>query len=130
ISPTNQFIAAAREVRVAVTTEIALFVERCAAPIVGVTGTKGKSTTTALLGRMLEKRFTTHVGGNIGRSLLADLPRIEKSHLVVLELSSFMLQYLRHMHWSPHVAVVTMLAVDHVEWHGSEDAYLEAKKQI
>src|SRR5438270_900805 len=78
---------------VPVVTEITLFIERCPATIVGVTGTKGKSTTTALLGRMLETRFQTFVGGNIGKSLLPDLPRIGKQAIVVLELSSFMLQY-------------------------------------
>src|SRR5207249_9127995 len=130
IPPTNPFIAAARQADVPVTTEIALFIARCAAPIVGVTGTKGKSTTTALLGRMLDKQFTAHVGGNIGRSLLADLGRIHKDHVVVLELSSFMLEYLREIKWSPHLAVVTALAVDHVDWHGSAEAYLHAKRQI
>ena len=95
--------------------------------IVGVTGTKGKSTTTALLGRMLATKFTTHVGGNIGRSLLLDLPNIRPDDLVVLELSSFMLEYLRESNWSPHVAVVTMLSADHVDWHGSPEAYLDAK---
>ena len=77
-----------------ITTEICLFVERCRAPIVGVTGTKGKSTTSAMLGQILKRRYTTWLGGNIGKSLLDDLPRIQPDHIVVLELSSFMLHYL------------------------------------
>ncbi|MDP9172469.1 MAG: UDP-N-acetylmuramoyl-L-alanine--D-glutamate ligase [Planctomycetota bacterium] len=130
IPPHNPFLKAARAAGVAVTTEIRLFIERCPATIVGVTGTKGKSTTTAMLGRILETQFNTWVGGNIGKSLLAELDQIQKSDLVVLELSSFMLEHLREMRWSPHVAVVTMISADHLDWHGSLDAYVEAKKNI
>jgi UDP-N-acetylmuramoylalanine--D-glutamate ligase len=130
IPPHNEFLAAARNAGVPITTEVRLFLERCPARVIGVTGTKGKSTTTTLLGRMLSARFTTHVGGNIGRPLLLDLPKITRDDIVVLELSSFMLEYLRDMNWSPQVAVVTMLAVDHVDWHGSAEAYLDAKRLI
>jgi UDP-N-acetylmuramoylalanine--D-glutamate ligase len=130
IPPSNSFLRKAIENGVAVTTEIQLFIERCPAVILGVTGTKGKSTTSALLGEMLRSRFTAWVGGNIGKSLLLDLPRINRTDMVVLELSSFMLEHLRPMRWSPHVAVVTMLSVDHVQWHGSVEAYIDAKKNI
>jgi UDP-N-acetylmuramoylalanine--D-glutamate ligase len=130
IPPHSQFLRAARQAQVPITTEIQLFIERCPARILAVTGTKGKSTTTAMLGRMLATRHTTHVGGNIGKPLVLELPNIKKTDLVVLEISSFMLEYLRAMEWSPHVAVVTMLAVDHVEWHGSAEAYIDAKKLI
>ena len=131
IPPHNPFIAAARRAGVPVTTEIRLFIERCPAQrIVGVTGTKGKSTTTSLLGLMLVTKYMTHVGGNIGRPLLLDLPNIKPDDVVVLELSSFMLEYLRELQWSPRVAVVTMLSADHLDWHGSAEAYLDAKKLI
>ena len=131
IPPQNEYLAAARAAGVPVTTEVRLFIERCPAKrIVGVTGTKGKSTTTALLGRMLATKYTTHVGGNIGKPLLLDLPNIKPDDVVLLELSSFMLEYLRDLEWSPHVAVVTMLSADHLDWHGSADAYLDAKRQI
>jgi UDP-N-acetylmuramoylalanine--D-glutamate ligase len=130
IPPTNAFLQKATAAGVPITTEIRLFIERCPATILGVTGTKGKSTTTALLGEMLRTRFITWVGGNIGKSLLFDLPQMNRTDLVVLELSSYMLEHLRSMQWSPHVAVVTMLSVDHLEWHGSLDAYIDAKKNI
>ena len=131
IPPTNEFIAAARAAGVPITTEIRLFIERCPArKIVGVTGTKGKSTTTALLGRMLATKYATHVGGNIGKPLLLDLEKIKADDVVVLELSSFMLEYLRDLAWSPHVAVVTILSADHLDWHGSAEAYVDAKKRI
>ena len=76
IPPENEFLVAAKKAGVPITTEIRLFIERCPARIVGVTGTKGKSTTTALLGRMLATKFNVHVGGNIGKSLLLELPKI------------------------------------------------------
>jgi UDP-N-acetylmuramoylalanine--D-glutamate ligase len=124
----NAYLEAGRAAGVPITTEIRLFVERCPARrICGVTGTKGKSTTTAMLGAMLARRFRVYVGGNIGGSLLADLLEIGADDVVVLELSSYMLEHLRAMRWSPHVGLITMLARDHVEWHGSVDAYLAAK---
>jgi UDP-N-acetylmuramoylalanine--D-glutamate ligase len=123
-------LLAARSAGVPVVTEIQLFVERCPAKILGVTGTKGKSTTTAMLGRILSRRFKTWTGGNIGRSLLGDLGQIGPTDLVVLELSSFMLEYLGESHWSPHVAVVTMIGADHLDWHGLAQAYVQAKKNI
>src|SRR6185503_3518413 len=73
IPPTSPFLKAARAAGVPVTTEIRLFVERCPAEIVGITGTKGKSTSTAMLGAVLSTRYKAWVGGNIGKSLLAEL---------------------------------------------------------
>ncbi len=130
LPPSNKYLQAARAAGVPVTTEIMLFIERCPARIVGISGTKGKSTTTAMIGQLLAGRFRTWVGGNIGKSLLLDLPNIGKDDLVVLELSSFMLDYLATRSWSPHVAVLTMVAADHIEWHGSVAAYAEAKKTL
>jgi UDP-N-acetylmuramoylalanine--D-glutamate ligase len=126
----SPYLQKARAANIPVTTEIRLFIERCPAPIIGVTGTKGKSTTTALLGRMLATQFTTHVGGNIGGSLLDTLGRVTADDRVVLELSSFMLEHLRSAEWSPHVAVVTMIAADHLDWHGSREGYVDAKRNI
>ncbi len=128
VPPTHPALVAARAAGTPVTTEICLFAERCPAPVFGVTGTKGKSTTSAVLGRMLGPG--TWVGGNIGKSLLADLPAIRPDHRVVLELSSFMLHYLGRAGWSPHVAVVTLLTRDHLDWHGSVENYVADKGQI
>jgi UDP-N-acetylmuramoylalanine--D-glutamate ligase len=126
----SPYLQAARSAGKTVTTEIRLFIERCPAQIIGVTGTKGKSTTTAMLGAILGTAAKTWVGGNIGKSLLADLDSIAKADLVVLELSSYMLEHLREMRFSPHVAVVTMVASDHLQWHGSLEAYIDAKRNI
>jgi UDP-N-acetylmuramoylalanine--D-glutamate ligase len=130
IPPSNPYLTAARAAGVPVTTEICLFARRCQAPVVGVTGTKGKSTTSAMLAAVLGRRFTTWFGGNIGKSLLPDLPNIQPDHVVVLELSSFMLHYLGEVGWSPHVAVFTLLVPDHLDWHGSFAAYADAKRNL
>ncbi len=130
LPPHNPYLLAARAAGVPVTLEIRLFIERCPATIVGVTGSKGKSTASALLGQMLQTRFHTWVGGNIGRPLLNELEKIDKTHLVVLELSSFMLDRLADMEWSPHVSVITLIAPDHLDWHGSMQAYVDAKANI
>lgn len=129
IPPSNSFLAAAREAGVPITTEMKLFIERLPRGVktVAVTGTKGKSTTTTLLGMMLKTRYQVHVGGNIGKSLLFDLPKIGPDDLVLLELSSFMLEYLRPLRWSPYVAVYTFISQDHLEWHGGLPGYLSAK---
>ncbi len=130
IPPTNELLIATQKAGVPVTLEIALFIERCRAKIIGVTATKGKSTTTSMLGDMLRQKHAVHVGGNLGGSLLFDLPKIAPTDLVVLELSSYMLEHLRPRAWSPHVAVVGMIGRDHLTWHGGEEAYVDAKKNL
>ena len=130
LPPWHPCLMAARQAGVPITTEIRLFIERCPAPIIAVTGTKGKSTTTQLLHLMLSQRHTTHVGGNLGGSLLGILDRIQPTDRVILELSSYMLHHLREIRWSPSMAVVTMLAADHLKWHGSREEYLKAKRTI
>ena len=123
-------LAAARQAGVPRTSEINLFIQRCPARIVGITGSVGKSTTTAMIGDILRRRFTTHVGGNIGGSLLESLDRISPSDVVVLELSSFQLEDLPLIAVSPHLAVVTNLKPNHLDRHGTLEAYGEAKKNI
>jgi UDP-N-acetylmuramoylalanine--D-glutamate ligase len=113
---------------IALSSEVELFFERCPAPITGVTGSAGKTTTTTLLGRMLEQSGRrVFVGGNIGIPLLGALPRLTASDAVIMELSSFQLQPMRR---SPHGAVVTNLTPNHLDRHGSMQEYAEAKRQI
>jgi len=112
------------------TTEINLFLERCAAPIIGITGSAGKSTTTAMTGEILSKKFTTHVGGNIGHSLLDSLDDIAPDHVVVLELSSFQIENLPLSGISPQVALVTNIAENHLDRHITMESYIDAKKNI
>lgn len=112
------------------TTEINLFLERCPARIVGITGSVGKSTTTAMIGEILARKFRTHVGGNIGKSLLENLGAIAPDDVVVLELSSFQLDDLPRAAVSPQVAVVTNLLPNHLDRHGTMEAYGDAKKNL
>lgn len=108
--------------------EVGLFLQLCRAPVVGVTGTKGKTTTTTLVGRLLERTGRrVHVGGNIGNALIDEVDGIAPDDLVVLELSSFQLARLGR---APHVAVVTMVGDDHLDVHGSRRAYVDAKRNI
>jgi len=123
-------ILAAEEAGVPRTSEINLFLQRCPARVIGVTGTVGKSTTTAMIGAALSGRFRTHVGGNIGGSLLESLERIQGDDLVVLELSSFQLEDLPLVGISPRVALVTNLLPNHLDRHGTLEAYAQAKKNI
>jgi UDP-N-acetylmuramoylalanine--D-glutamate ligase len=99
------------------------------APIVGITGSSGKTTTTTLIGELLktERRRKVWVGGNIGRPLIEEIPAMRPKDRVVLELSSFQLEPLRY---SPDVAVVTNLRPNHLDRHASYEEYKEAKAQI
>jgi len=127
----SRYIALARDAGVPLATEISLFFQRCPAPVVGITGSNGKTTTTGLAGAMLaagERR--SHVGGNIGGSLLGDVGSIAPDDVVVLELSSFQLEWLDELGASPQVAVVTNLCANHLDRHGTMEAYIEAKKAI
>lgn len=130
VPKTSPFLKAAEEVGARITSEMNLFVERCAAPIVGITGSSGKSTTTALLGEMFGRVRPTRVGGNIGRSLLEDLDAITPDETVVLELSSFQLEDLGRIGKSPQTAVVTCISPNHLDRHGTLAAYVDAKKNI
>ncbi len=128
----SPFLAAARDAGVPVTTEIALFAQRCPAPCVGVTGSVGKSTIAAMTAHVLEQTLPGRVwlGGNIGRSLLDVLGQIRPDHTVILELSSFQLEWLGEARWSPHVAVVADVSPNHLDRHGTFAAYLAAKLNI
>ncbi len=110
------------------TNEAQLFVERCPAPIIGITGSAGKTTTTTLTGEILKAaRFTTWVGGNIGNPLIGDLADIVSSDRVVMELSSFQLDM---MTVSPPVAAILNITPNHLDRHASMEAYVEAKRHI
>lgn len=113
-----------------------MFFEECRAPIIGVTGTKGKGTTSTLIALMLQEgRKTVHLGGNVGTPLLSRVDIIQSDHWVVLELSSFQLEDLTQ---SPHIAVVLRTTQEHLanfdplatNFHPTKETYVEAKKSI
>jgi UDP-N-acetylmuramoylalanine--D-glutamate ligase len=105
-----------------------LFLERCPAPVIGITGSAGKTTTTTLVGLMVKAGgWTTWVGGNIGDVLLDVLPQIEPDHRVVMELSSFQLEIMTR---SPQIAAITNITPNHLDRHGTMEVYTRAKAQI
>jgi UDP-N-acetylmuramoylalanine--D-glutamate ligase len=128
----NDMLRVARDAGAEVTTEIGLAVQRLDRErVIGVTGTAGKSTTAAMIHHTLTAAGArSHLGGNLGGTLLSSLEDIERGDLIVLELSSAMLHWLGELEWSPRVAVVTNLAENHVDWHGTFEAYAAAKRQI
>jgi UDP-N-acetylmuramoylalanine--D-glutamate ligase len=116
----------------ALETEMNLFFKLCpAACTVGITGSNGKTTTTTLAGEVLKRGpRRAWVGGNIGGSLLESLDDIGAEDVVLLELSSFMLENLGVIKRSPHVGVVMNLSPNHLDRHGSMENYAAAKRQI
>ncbi|MDO8466549.1 MAG: UDP-N-acetylmuramoyl-L-alanine--D-glutamate ligase [bacterium] len=105
-----------------------LFFELCPAKIIGVTGTKGKGTTSTLISEILKRSGKkVLLAGNIGLSPLEILPKVDAKTLVVLELSSFQLQDLDK---SPDVAVITDIFPDHMDVHKDLEEYLAAKSNI
>jgi UDP-N-acetylmuramoylalanine--D-glutamate ligase len=121
-----------------------VFFEVCPAPIIGITGSAGKTTTTTLVGEILKwqvvrgvERVTpslaphnapqVFVGGNIGNPLISDVDTIRPQDFVVMELSSFQLELMTR---SPHIACITNITPNHLDRHGTMDAYVAAKRHI
>jgi UDP-N-acetylmuramoylalanine--D-glutamate ligase len=118
----------ARERGIALSNDAQIFLDRCPAPTIGITGSAGKTTTTALVGEMCRRAGQrAWVGGNIGNPLIADLAAIGAGDYVVMELSSFQLAL---MTTSPHVAAVLNITPNHLDRHGTMEEYIATKKNI
>lgn len=110
------------------TSEMEVFFEVCPCTKIAVTGSDGKTTTTTIIAELLRAAGkTVHLGGNIGRPLLAETGGMEAEDIAVLELSSFQLMTMTH---SPHIAVVTNLAPNHLDVHRDFAEYISAKENI
>mgnify|MGYP000557282433 CR=1 FL=1 len=121
-------LVAARARGVEFTCEMQVFLQECPAPVVGITGTAGKTTTSTLVARVLSLAGRrVHLGGNIGTPLVDQLESIRSDDLVVLEMSSFQLELVTR---SPNVAALLNLSPDHLDIHGSYRRYVEAKTRI
>ena len=126
--PENPALVGLRQNGAQVTSEMEVFFELCPCTILAVTGSDGKTTTTTLISEMLKAAGkTVWLGGNIGTPLLPILDEIKVTDFAVVELSSFQLMDMRR---SPHVAVVTNLAPNHLDVHKDMDEYVEAKKNL
>lgn len=124
-------VLAALQAGVPVTSEICLLLARWQGPVVGVTGSNGKSTVTGLCHALLATAGRpASLGGNLGGSLLSRLDHAEPDEIAVLELSSFMLELLARERLGPDVAVITNITPNHLDRHGSMAAYVAAKRSI
>jgi len=110
------------------TNDAQMFLERCPAPVIGITGSAGKTTTTTLVGEIVKKAgYKTWVGGNIGDVLLDVLDDISSDDVVVMELSSFQLEL---MNISPQVAAILNITPNHLDRHKSMERYIAVKSNI
>ncbi len=110
------------------TSEMEVFFEVCPCTRIAVTGSDGKTTTTTIIAELLKRAGrTVHLGGNIGRPLLAETGEMRPEDIAVLELSSFQLMTMTH---SPHIAVITNLAPNHLDVHKDFAEYIAAKENI
>ena len=124
----NPLIQEAQKRDIPVTNDAQMFVERCPAPIVGITGSAGKTTTTSLVGEILKRAgYTTWIGGNIGNVLLDVMMGMRPDHRVVMELSSFQLEL---MFSSPATGAVLNVTPNHLDRHGTMEKYLSAKANL
>jgi len=129
----NPELLKAKAAGAVVTSQMQLFFELCPAKIVGVTGTKGKGTTASLIFEMLKRQAeekeegSVFLAGNIGYPAITLMPKLTEKDIVVLELSNFQLA---DMNKSPHVAVITNLGIDHLDYHPNIKEYQDSKKSI
>lgn len=150
VSKDSPYLDVARRANIPLTSEMNLFWERCRGQVLAVTGSNGKSTTTSLIHAILEaasrsvsKSAPTRqrglaevaakrcwLGGNIGISLLPVVRRIQPEDWVVLELSSFQLEDLAPLRPQPEIAVVTNFSPNHLDRHGTVEAYRSAKQTL
>lgn len=131
IPPLHPIVQQLEASRIPLTSEMNLFWELNPGRVIAVTGSNGKSTTTALIHSIIQaSRQRCWLGGNIGRSLLPHVDDIAIEDWVILELSSFQLHMLDRIRARPDIAVVTNFAPNHLDWHGTLDDYRFAKQAI
>lgn len=153
VRPDNEYLKLAHRLGKAVTSQINIFFQMCPAPIIGITGSNGKSTTAALTSHLLhnarydipialscnesrrgkqDTRYeTVWFSGNIGNQpLLTILDQIKSNDLVVLELSSFQLEQLAQIQKAPEIALLTNLTPNHLDRYVIFDRYYQAKENI
>jgi UDP-N-acetylmuramoylalanine--D-glutamate ligase len=132
VPPNSKYLVAARKLNIPIVNEAVMFFGLYSSNIIGVTGTRGKSTTTTLLHQILKTTIKDNVvAGNIGTTpMFAVLDKLSKKSLPVVELSSWHLEGLADYKRSPHIAVITNILVDHLNRYKNFAAYKQAKIHI
>lgn len=122
-------VAAAQNRGIAVMSEIEVAYRLCRAPIIAITGTNGKTTTTTLTGEILKAAGKeTKIGGNIGQALSAEVNGISPQGIVVAEISSFQLEGV--IAFKPHIAAILNLTPDHIDRHRDLATYRATKERV
>lgn len=126
--PTNPYLVEEAKRGALITTEIEQVIRLAPCKVIGITGSKGKTTTTTILYNLLiSLGYSTYLGGNIGIPLFEKLDEITENDIIVLELSSFQLM---NMSVSPQISLITNISPDHLDVHGTYEEYIDAKKYI
>lgn len=131
-APNSPYLNYIIEDRKQIETEIGLFFKFCTKPIIGITGTRGKTTVATVAAQMLRNSgFKIFLGGNISSSQnLANIEKANKVDWVVLELSNYQLHGLDYVKKSPHISIITSISPDHFKSYNSMDDYINDKKII
>lgn len=128
IKPSNEYIQKEVLNGAILTSEIELLVKLCPCTVIGITGSDGKTTTSTLIAKFLEKAgFKVWLGGNIGVALFSKIEEMKKEDFVVLELSSFQLMTMKD---SPDISVITNISPNHLDYHKDYDEYIDSKANI
>jgi len=139
VGSANPYVQTAKQAGAELTSQVELFFQQCRAVIIAITGSNGKSTTTALTAHLLSQSLSkrqcaytnVHLSGNIGdKPLLGLLDEIGPRDLVVLELSSFQLEQLGQIKRSPFVSLLTNITPNHLDRHKTMEEYIAAKENI
>ncbi|MFH0853343.1 MAG: UDP-N-acetylmuramoyl-L-alanine--D-glutamate ligase [bacterium] len=125
------YLKQARKNNIPIETDISFFVQNCPSIIIGITGTRGKTTTATLIQHMLKSKWPNLLlGGNLGTSPLRSLYKCKKEEPVILELSSWMLESMAEKKISPHISLITNIYPDHLNYYTSYTSYIKAKANI
>ncbi|MBM7550595.1 UDP-N-acetylmuramoyl-L-alanine--D-glutamate ligase [Peptoniphilus gorbachii] len=129
IYPFDDLLVKAREKNIEIISDIELSYRYLKTDnVVAVTGTNGKTTTTTIVGDILKRKAKTFVVGNIGRGILEITKEAKKDDFVVIEASSFQLE--DTIKFKPHIALLTYVTSDHLDWHKTTENYVNAKFKI
>jgi len=129
VPPSNILLTEAVNKEIPILSEIEIAYRFLKLPMIAITGTNGKTTTTTLIGNILRKAGKkVFVGGNIGNPLIGYVEGKQEDDYAVVEVSSFQLQWIKYFH--PYVAILLNTTCDHVDYHGSFEAYRMAKERI